>query len=145
MRRATVTILTAAMLLAASPAAAQVFDARCGAALAGDAPVFESAGHRNWYRRFWTGQCSGQLLCRPGSPNWREVVERADAEGNPSTLTSACRLGRRLGHEWSRSKAVRRINTGDLRRFNRLLEDSPSFPAGLAEVTRQVDARMASR
>lgn len=145
MRRATVTILTAAVLLTAFPAAAQVFDARCGAALAGDAPVFESAGHRNWYRRFWTGQCSGQLLCQPGSPNWREVVERAAAEGTPSTLTSACRLGQRLGHEWSRSKAVRRIDTGDLRRFNRLLEDSASFPAGLAEVSRQVDARLAQR
>ena len=144
MRHATVTILTV-MLLTTSPAAAQVFDARCGAALAGDAPVFESAGHRNWYRRFWTGQCSGQLLCQPGSPNWREVVERAAAEGTPSTLTSACRLGQRLGHEWSRSKAVRRIDTADLRRFNRLLEDSPSFPAGLAEVTRQVDARLAQR
>lgn len=143
MRRAAITILAAAVLLTAPSAAAQVFDARCGAALAGDAPVFESAGHRNWYRRFWTGQCSGQLLCQPGSPNWREVVERAEAEGNPSTLTSACRLGRRLGHEWSRSKVVRRIDTGDLRRFNRLLEDSASFPTGLAEVSRQVDAALA--
>lgn len=145
MRRATVMTLTAAVLLAAPPATAQVFDERCGAALAGDTPVFENAGHRNWYRRFWTGRCSGQLLCQPGSPNWREVVERAAAEGTPSTLTSACRLGQRLGHEWSRRKAVRRIDTGDLRRFNRLLEDSASFPAGLAEVARQVDARLARR
>jgi hypothetical protein len=137
------TILATAVLLTASPTAAQVFDARCDAALAGHAPVFESAGHRNWYRRFWTGECSGQLLCQPGSPNWREVIARAEAEGSSTTLTSACRLGRRLGHEWSRSKSVRRIDTGDLRRFNRLLESSASFPAGLAEVSRQVDAALA--
>lgn len=144
MKRMTIGALAIGVVMAAGTAA-EAMDARCQAALAGAAPTFDDADHRNWYARFWTGRCSGVLLCRSGSPNWREVVDRAAAEGDAATLTSACRLGRQLGHEWARDNGVRRIDTGDLRRYHQLLNGSTSFRVGLADVARQVDDRLTRR
>ncbi|MEN5147398.1 hypothetical protein [Brevundimonas diminuta] len=144
MRGTAIGVLAAGLVMAVGPAA-QAMDPRCQDVLAGAAPTFDDASHRNWYARFWTGRCSGVLFCQPGSPNWREVIDRAAAEGDAATLTATCRLGRRLGHEWARDNGVRRIDTNDLRRYHQTLNGSTPFRTGLAEVARQVEARLTAR
>ena len=122
-----------------------VHDVRCASTLSGQRLTFDHDKHAAWYRRFWTGDCAGLFFCSRGSPNWGEVLDRAESGGAPDRLARTCRLGRRMGHEWARDNDVRRIDTDDLRRFSRLLLDAPDFDAGLSQVSREVDRRLAAR
>jgi hypothetical protein len=139
------TLLLAALLLAASPAAAQDYlrpDCR-GQVAAARLPDALTA---NWYRRFWTGDCGPLHGCMGGSPNWNQVVGKLAAKSPPAqrgaVRARACRLGALIGREWVRPKPVRRIDTGDLRDFNKTLERAGDVLAGMAAVEAQARAKI---
>ena len=116
----------------------------------GSIPRFEDHLQSLWYRRFWTGDCKDlpALGCRSGRPNWNQVVQtlvgRAPAARRPQIAAESCRLGRRIGFEWTRPKAERRIDTEDLKSFNDALEKAPDVSAGLAAVEARVRAKIGS-
>ncbi|MDB5455529.1 MAG: hypothetical protein JWP92_1114 [Caulobacter sp.] len=108
---------------------------------------FDSAEHARWYRRFWTGDCDHLAFCFPGSPNWNDIVGKLLARGGPAEravlLPKACRLGLTIGLEWSRDKAVRKIDTRDLRAFNTTLEASGDALRGVEAVEAAAKAKLA--
>lgn len=111
-------------------------------------PAFEDHLQSLWYRRFWTGGCKDLpgLRCASGRPYWNDVVRtlmaRAPAEQRADVAVRACRLGRRIGFEWTRPSAKRRIDTHELRRLNATLEKAPDVTAGLTAVEARVRARI---
>jgi hypothetical protein len=117
----------------------------------GDAtPRFEDHLQSLWYRRFWTGECrdiSG-LRCRSGRPYWNDVVRtltaRAPEAQRADVAARACLLGRRIGFEWTRPSAKRRIDTHDLRALNAILDGSPDVATGLAAVEARVTSKIGS-
>ena len=133
-------------LAAAWPAAGQGYiDAPCATA---PAPQFVDDLQPKWYRRFWTGECKDlpAFGCRRGKPYWNDVVRtlsaRAPAARRAEVDERACRLGRRIGFEWTRPSKVRRINTQDLQALNATLEKAPDVMAGLAAVEARVRAKI---
>jgi len=112
-------------------------------------PVFVDDLQPLWYRRFWTGACKdlSRLRCRPGRPYWNEVVrtltDRAPAAQRPTIATRACALGRRIGFEWTRPSAKRRIDTRELQALHAMLEKAPDVAAGLSAVEARVRAKTA--
>ncbi len=139
--------LIAAMSLVATGAAwpQTYIQPPCSAAAT---PVFEDHLQSVWYRRFWTGDCAGLpiLSCRAGSPYWNEVVHtlvaRAPQAQRQAVAVRACRLGRRIGLEWTRPKSERRIGTPDLEAFNTTLQRSPDVASGLTAVEAKVRAKI---
>lgn len=143
--------LALAVALAAASAQAQEFvrpDCR-GLVQPSAGLAFETAEHRNWYRRFWTGDCHGlpALRCVPGSPNWNDTVARLVKKGRPDQAAAitaqACRLGQVIGHEWSRPKPVRRIDIHDLKTYFAAVDSAPDVAGGLARVEARVKAALA--
>jgi hypothetical protein len=139
-------LLVPALLLAAPPVAAQDYvRADC---LGKATPARYAAGspEARWYRRFWTGDCDGLFGCMGGSPNWNEVVgkllERSPAAARTAVLAKACRLGPLIGMEWVRPKKVRRIDTGDLKGFNKTLERAGDVLRGLDAVDAEVRGKL---
>lgn len=100
----------------------------------------------SWYQRFWTGSCGGLSGCVAGSPNWNDVVGKLVARSplaqRDQVLARACRLGPLIGLEWTRPRAVRRIDTGDLRGFQRTLESSPDVLSGIEAVMARVRIKL---
>jgi hypothetical protein len=136
--------LLAALCLAVGAGSAQgqpYVDAPCPA---NAKPAFEDPLQSLWYRRFWTGECKelSPVRCRSGRPYWNDIVRslaaRAPAGGRADVAARACRLGRRIGVEWTRPRAQRRIDTGDLKSLAATLEKAPDVAAGL----RAVEARV---
>lgn len=132
------------VLLSSGPAAAQSYVRADCRAVIGKPPA-QDALTAAWYRRFWTGDCGGLKGCLAGSPNWNQVVGRLAARGAPADRAAlrarACRLGARIGLEWTRPAAVRRIDSRDLRRFKAALDRADDAAAGLARVEAQVAAK----
>ncbi len=143
----TAALVTSLCLLSAStPAAGQSYvQPPC---IASKAPVFVDALQPLWYRRFWTGECKDLpgLRCRGGKPYWNDVVRtltaRAPAGKRVEAAARACRLGRQIGFEWTLPRAVRRIDTHDLKALNAQLEQAPDVMAGLTAVEAQVRAKV---
>ena len=143
----TAALVTSLCLLSAStPAAGQSYvQPPC---IASKAPAFVDALQPLWYRRFWTGECKDLpgLQCRRGKPNWNDVVRtltaRAPAGKRVEAAARACRLGRQIGFEWTLPRAVRRIDTHDLKALNAQLEQAPDVMAGLTAVEAQVRAKV---
>lgn len=138
-------LLVLALLAAAAPAAAQTYvrpDCR-GQVAAAQLPDALTA---NWYRRFWTGDCGPLHGCMGGSPNWNEVVGKLAAKSpaaqRAGVTAKACRLGGLIGAEWVRPKKVRRIDTGDLRGFDKTLERAGDVMAGIAAVEAQARGKI---
>lgn len=102
-----------------------------------------------WYKRFWTGDCGGLSGCVGGSPNWNEVVGKLVARSTPAqrptVLAKACRLGPVIGQEWTRPRDVRRVDSGDLRKFQRALESAGDVLKGIENVEREARAKIGSR
>lgn len=137
--------LAAVLLGLAGQAQAQAYVTPMCRGYVSDAGLhFDSAEHARWYKRFWTGQCDHLLACMPGLPNWNDVAGKLVARGapaqRPALAPRACRLGQRIGLEWSREHGVRRITTADLRRYRSLLESDADPPHGLAIVEGAVEA-----
>ncbi|HEY2357716.1 MAG TPA: hypothetical protein VGH86_09720 [Phenylobacterium sp.] len=139
-----------ALLLAGGPAQSQESFVRpdCQPPIAPD-PLSPDPLTARWYRRFWTGECNDLRGCRRGSPNWNEIVGQLLARSPPGAraevLARACKLGPLIGHEWTRPSAVRRIDTGDLGRFNSTLKSAPDVLEGLARVEAQARAKIAGQ
>ena len=115
---------------------------------AGAAPRFEDNLQSLWYRRFWTGQCNDlpALGCRSGKPYWndlvRTLVARAPADSRAQVSARVCRLGRRVGFEWTRPRNERRIDTNDLQALAGTLEHAPDVLSGLTAVEASVKAKL---
>ena len=134
-------------------AALSGFEAKAQAYVRPDCRPLVSAAHldpspptAHWYRRFWTGDCEGLRGCIGGSPNWNEIVGKLVARSAPperaTVLAKACRLGPVIGQEWTRPRDVRRIDSGDLRAFQRLLESAGEVTKGIDKVEAQVRAKI---
>ncbi|MBN9318232.1 MAG: hypothetical protein BGN86_11025 [Caulobacterales bacterium 68-7] len=110
---------------------------------------FDTPEHAIWYRRFWTGSCRNlpMMQCMPGNPNWNDVVGKLVKRGRPdqsaTILSTACRMGQTIGHEWSRERAVRRISTDDLKTYMATLDEAPDVTTGLSRVELKVKTAMA--
>ena len=108
------------------------------------APRFEDHLQSLWYRRFWTGDCKDlpAVGCRSGQPFWNQIVQtitaRAPMAKRADVSIRVCKLGRRIGFEWTRPKAERRIDTGELQKLNRTLQQAPDVTAGLTAVEASV-------
>lgn len=145
-REAGAALLAALGLLAAGPAVAQSYvEAPCPSSAA---PAFVDQLQPLWYRRFWTGQCRdlSTLKCRSGKPYWNDVVRtlsaRAPAAARAEVAARACKLGRRIGFEWTLPSASRRIDTKALQALNTTLEKAPDVAAGLTAVEGRVRAKI---
>lgn len=138
--------LGAAVLISAAPANAQSYVRADCRALVTSARLDPSPLTARWYRRFWTGDCNGLAGCMGGSPNWNEVVGKLSARAAPSdrarVQARACRLGALIGQEWTRPRDVRRIDTGDLRRFKSTLDGAGDVKAGLDRVEAKARAKI---
>lgn len=138
-----------AVLLTAAPAQAQSYVRADCRPLIGANRLGQTSLTARWYKRFWTGDCGGLKGCLAGAPNWNQIVGklvvRASAADRPAVLARACRLGPVIGLEWTRPSTVRRIDSGDLRRFKATLESSRDVRAGLARVEAQARAAIAGR
>lgn len=137
-------------ILLVLPAVAQANDfvrAECRDGVTTAPAAFETPEHQRWYKRFWTGECDQLKRCIPGAPHWNSMIGKLLVRGAPSERATlqpkACRLGRLIGLEWSRSKKIRRIDLDDLRDFNRMLEASPDPLQGVEKVEAAVRARLA--
>ena len=114
----------------------------------GAPPQFVDHLQSLWYRRFWTGECKdlSVLKCRSGKPYWNDVVRtlvvRVPAAKRSDVASRACLLGRRIGFEWTRPSAVRRIDTKELRVLNDTLEKGGDVEAGLMAVEARVRAKI---
>ncbi len=139
----------AASLLVAGNVQAQAYVRADCQGLVGVAPNrYDTPEHERWYKRFWTGQCDHlSLMCLPGSPNWNDIVGKLLVRAGPAqraaVLPKACRLGQLIGLEWSREKAIRKIDTNDLRAFNATLDASPDTLKGLDKVEQAARAKLA--
>jgi hypothetical protein len=132
----------------AGEAQAQVFvTPTCQGFVSGSSGLrFDSPEQARWYTRFWTGECDHLLTCIPGKPNWNEVAVKIIARGGVAERSSlqprVCRLGERIGLEWSREHRVRHVSTSDLERYHRMLEQSSDALRGVVSVEKAVDADM---
>jgi hypothetical protein len=138
----------AASLLVATSAQAQSYVRADCQGLVGVAPNrFDTPEHERWYRRFWTGTCDHLSFCIPGAPNWNDVVGKLLVKGGPSErpalLPKACRLGQLIGLEWSREKSIRKIDTADLRAFNKVLESSDDTLKAVDKIDAAARAKLA--
>jgi hypothetical protein len=150
LKAAPLSAVVLAAALAASGARAQDYvRPDCRPLISEAAPSPDTSVSARWYRRFWTGDCGGLAGCFGGAPNWNgvvgDLVARCDAAARPQVLAKACRLGPLIGLEWTRSKDVRRIDTGDLRRFRSALASSHDVLAGLGAVEAQARAKIAAQ
>ncbi|PIB94446.1 hypothetical protein [Caulobacter sp. FWC2] len=121
----------------------------CQGVNGGVALRYDTSEHARWYQRFWTGTCDHLAFCIPGSPNWNEIVGKLLIKGGPSEraalLPKACRLGQLIGLEWSREKAIRKIDTHDLRLFSTTLEATGDTLKGLDKVEQAARIKLAPR
>ena len=149
MRSSMVSAAVAALgLLAAGGAQAQSYVRGDCQGVVGGGARYDTPVHERWYRRFWTGSCDGlPLFCIPGSPNWNDIVGKLLVRSAPAErvalLPRACRLGQLIGLEWSRAKAIRRIDTNDLRVFNAMMEATGDPVKGVDRVERAARGKLA--
>ena len=134
------------LVATASPAFAQSYIA--APCPTGATPQYEDHLQSLWYRRFWTGECKDLpgLRCRGGKPYWNDVVRaltaRAPSGQRAEVSARACKLGRRIGFEWTRPSAIRRIDSNDLKALNATLEKPADVAAGLTAVEARVRAKI---
>lgn len=131
-------LLAAGLLMAQGAQAQSYVRADCQSVMGAAPSRYDTPEHERWYRRFWTGTCDHLPRCIPGSPNWNDVVGKLQIKGGPAergaVLPKACRLGQLVGMEWARAKAIRKIDTTDLRAFNKMLDSSNDTLKGLDKV-----------
>lgn len=119
--------LAAMLLLTQAQAQTPAIGGPCAAAV-GPSVRFDDDTHRRWYRRFWTGDCSGLWFCQAGEPNWNAGTTKFTATAAPdkrSALTQRfCDVGHMIGHEWARDNGVRKIDTKALEGFYKTLSSN---------------------
>jgi hypothetical protein len=142
-------LIIAVLALGATQAHAQAYVRPDCQRVIAPAPLQPGSSTDRWYKRFWTGDCTGLFGCMAGSPNWNEVVgklvDRARPADHAAVLVKACKLGPLIGLEWTRPKKLRHIDTGDLRGFNGVLERAGDVTTGLDRVEAQARDKIAGR
>ncbi|MHB8586577.1 MAG: hypothetical protein ACYDDF_12185 [Thermoplasmatota archaeon] len=106
------------------------------------------AEYLRWVRIFYEGRSF------PPVPGWnareREIVSRVGGAGQATVAETLAALGRRLGGEWAKDNATRKVSTDDLRAFGKRLEEAArGAPAqreatilgALAEIQAELDRR----
>lgn len=98
-----------------------------------DGIAFDDAKHRGWYVRFWTGSCKElRVICMSGAPYWGEIMQRllanVPAERQDKLRTRLVLLGQRIGYEWAKENAVRRINNDHIKTWSSDLKLSVADP-----------------
>lgn len=109
--------------------------------------AFDDNAHVDWYAgRFWRGTCSSRLFWCSAGDDWfdlmQDVLLRTPAADAGETCQRLFTLGRQIGHEWARENDVRRINTGDLKAWRRILLSRSSPTAGAIQ---NIEALVAER
>ena len=142
LKYASAVVMAGLVVMTALPAASQSYiRAPCAT---GPIPKFEDHLQSLWYRRFWTGDCKDlpTFGCRSGRPYWNDVVQmviaRASSAKRSDVSRRICRLGDRIGFEWTRPKGERRIDTNDLQSLDGVLKNSPDMLTGLESVELRV-------
>lgn len=108
---------------------------------------YEDAEHRLWYEvRFWTGACHRDLWWCFEGPSWYEAMDKVLARATPAQRPALCprlyRMGARMGYEWARDNAIRRIHTADLKAWRSLLLDQNDPALAVSTVEALIDARL---
>jgi len=91
---------------------------------------FDDDMHRHWWRRFWTGSCTGlpMFQCFPGRPSWNDAITKLLAkvanEERPALLAQACALGETIGFEWAKDNSIRCIDTARVSEWGTQLDAS---------------------
>ena len=91
---------------------------------------FNDDVHRNWWRRFWTGNCSGLSMfqCLPGKPSWNDAITRllnkVPSDERPALLAQTCTLGAAIGFEWAKDNSIRCIDTNNVSEWGAKLDVS---------------------
>lgn len=145
-----ITVLASVLALTA-PTRAQE-SPLCAAFLPATAQLkFEDEKHRKFYRRFWTGDCTGLSIldgafCLSGDPNWNkgltEVVKKHALPEGGDMVARLCRLGRSIGHEWARENHIRSICTNDLEAWMPELGRAADLAAYLPTLEKRVAGRL---
>lgn len=139
-------VLAAGLLVAGGAQAQSFVRSDCQPAVGVAPNRYDTPEHARWYQRFWTGTCEHLAFCVPGAPNWNDVVGKLLVKGGPAERTAllpkACRLGQLIGLEWSREKAVRKIDTHDLRVFSSMLEASNDTLKGVDKVEQSARVKL---
>ena len=113
---------------------------------------FDDSDHREWYERFWSGDCGGlsffqRVVCQNGDDFWDRTVEyvlqRNTASDKPLLRFRLWRLGRLVGHEWARQNSIRKIHTPDIQRWGQNLRDAPDLEDTLTAIEAKVKVMMA--
>lgn len=100
---------------------------------------FTNDNHREWYERFWTGDCSGVSgFCLSGRPNWSDtvshVIKKLETNEVPHFRYRLWRLGRLVGHEWAKENDVRKIHTSHTRKWDSQLRKADQLEKVLSEI-----------
>lgn len=82
---------------------------------------FDNRIHELWYQdRFWNGSCPSGLgwWCFTGE-SWFDLIHNVLARVEPSQRSMMCRrlfrLGTKIGYEWARDNAIRKIDSEQLK------------------------------
>jgi hypothetical protein len=102
-------------------------------AVSQDGIAFDDAKHRAWYVRFWTGSCKEvRGVCLSGAPYWGEIMQRlianVPASQQEKLRTRLIVLGQRIGYEWAKENAVRRINNDHIKTWSSDLKQNTTDP-----------------
>lgn len=147
-------VVAAAMasLLSASAVRADPIRGDCLSVIRGaNARSYDNKEHRLWYRRFWTGQCSGLPIwrCLSGDPKWNTeitgLLRRAPVGRKKELLASLCRLGQTIGYEWAKDNAIRCIHTRDAKKWGAMLRRRGDVFARVARIRRLANGRLGCR
>lgn len=126
-----------------------LFVALLGTASAGaqtptyDGLAFDSAKHRGWYVRFWTGSCADlrNVICLSGAPHWNEIMQRllatVPAERRERLTARLMLLGRSVGYEWAKENDIRRIDNGHIKTWTSDLKNSADPEAAVGRIEGQ--------
>jgi hypothetical protein len=110
--------------------------------------TFDSATHRAWYVRFWTGSCREvRSLCLSGAPYWGEIMQRllahVPADRREQVRARLIVLGQRIGYEWAKDNDIRRIDDGDIQRWSADLKRNIAHPEpAIARLEQKVRGRL---
>lgn len=153
MMRTVAAVVLAALVHSAHAVAQEA--AGCKTALTpAESLKFEDDKHRKFYRRFWTGDCTGLSIfdgawCVSGEPNWgkgiAETTQKHGVAEGSETYARLCKLGRSMGHEWARENDVRFVCTDDLKVWIPELASAKDLPVALAALEKRVADRLAAK
>lgn len=113
--------------------------------------AFDDSDHREWYERYWTGDCGGLsfwqgIRCTKGDDYWFRSIKVALAKV-PSKDRGRLRLelwslGRLVGHEWAKKNSVRKIHTPDINAWGDELKAAEDIPEAIRQIRKHAEGKM---